>query len=764
MFDRYYYDYDQCQDIRQLWRQARKHSRTEYVWLLHKSVDYSDFDLGFLPDRHQKNYNHAWASHNNPGCYTTWLLPVTDTAETVFHDEILPVLSAPEGVWRWQTNDSVDYDGFEFLWFPDTWDWDKSHGFAMAGTQQLCHTRLNNSQTTGIKYHASDLHFKFIPVLYDTTDIGEVDAEYVWLCDNRIDYTGFDFLWLPDDWHKDNIHAFCMQGTDQLSYTKLVPVKGHTDVVYHHSALRFKPGVKLRMDWQQHPNSFPNYQTAQQLAVHSEWTWITDQRIDYTGWDFDWLPDGWDTRYIHCFSSPEHQQLSYTWLVHPDAFTDFAGYKYHSSDLTLSGKYSDTCCLIVRDSETSFAYDYRTRLVTTMADAIKNAVSKTKSEWLWIKSDCCSYVGFPDDSWLPDLDQISQIHCWPSGDCEKGDTFLIHVPSFDAGNMEFNFNHPSVRRISWPMHHYKQDSLALAIHDNTDRKSVYQLYAPYWSGNFTYPDVCLWEKRPVIGLDASHSCSLVPKDCVVNTEIYEYPYLQKSYVLPAKPIDVIFISNGEPDADVNYQQLLRYHPDAKHSQGITGRLASYKAAADMCETSWFLAVFSKCQMERALDWSPDYWQEPKHYIFHNHNQNTGLTYGHQAPVAYNVNLLKNTTGGLDMTMASKHAVVPIRLSSTYITDEWQSWRTAFREVLKLMIYGEKTNSVEMQHRLHVWQHNATGPEADAQLMGAAFAVNYYIQYREVSDMLLKTAEWDHCWKLYQENYKPTLTVAMTLST
>jgi hypothetical protein len=112
----------------------------------------------------------------------------------------------------------------------------------------------------------------------------------------------------------------------------------------------------------------------------------------------------------------------------------------------------------------------------------------------------------------------------------------------------------------------------------------------------------------------------VPRDIkqYLKTQIYDYPYIDKQWnrALSALPMDVIFISNGEPMADANYAKLVAQYPMAKRSDGVLGREAAYKAAAAMSSTHWFYAVFAKTEVLSDFDFSfqPDYFQEPKHYI------------------------------------------------------------------------------------------------------------------------------------------------------
>ena len=213
------------------------------------------------------------------------------------------------------------------------------------------------------------------------------------------------------------------------------------------------------------------------------------------------------------------------------------------------------------------------------------------------------------------------------------------------------------------------------------------------------------------------------------------------------PLDIVFIDNGESNAESNYQYLgevLKQNtwPNPIHrSSGVNGRVAAYKAAAELSTTPWFFAVFAKLRVNKNFDWSwqPDRLQEPKHYIFHALNPINGLTYGHQAMIAYNKELVLNNPGvGLDFTLDSEHEVVPV-LSGTaeYADSAWSAWRTAFREALKL----KGNTDVESEYRLNRWCVNGTGANAQWSSLGAQDALEYYDAVGGDFAELKKSYDW-----------------------
>jgi len=236
---------------------------------------------------------------------------------------------------------------------------------------------------------------------------------------------------------------------------------------------------------------------------------------------------------------------------------------------------------------------------------------------------------------------------------------------------------------------------------------------------------------------------------VIHEQVYDYAWTQKKQHIQAPPLDIVFISNGEPQAEQHYQHLSRCVHTVGHGKitridGINGRVAAYHAAAEASTTAWFFAVFAKLEVDKQFDWTwqPDRWQQPKHYIFHAHNPVNGLVYGHQAMIAYNRNMvLVNPGQGLDFTLDQPHEVVPI-LSGTahYVVTPWQAWRTAFREAIKLR---HSLPDVENQSRLHKWlTENNSSDLVKWSHIGARDAMQYYDEVGGDFDQLKKSYEWD----------------------
>jgi hypothetical protein len=783
--------------------------KDEWVWLCDSRTDYSNFDFAWLPDVWSTQFIHCFTLENTQQLSSTWLVntktiankqykfhksQLTVAVDKVYWPDQTEILSGYDlnhdmvtwiktnlsiNGWTWILDKRIDYSKFDFSWLPDDWDQDHIHCITLENNQQLSYTWLVNPsslQNAKFKYHTSDLkldvkriywpNFETIANGLNWLESQNLASDWYWVCDSRIDYSDFDFSWLPDNWEQNYIHCFTLANTKQLSYTWLVNPIALKNKKYklHESNLKLGEEYFERIYW---PNfneifisgftwedSLSNWLLDQNLP--DKWVWVCDTRINYNDFNFDWLPDNWDQEYIHAFSLKNQDKLSYTWLVNPAALKN-KKIKYHSSDLVLS-----SYDIIELDMTNSNHSNYKLqRFLGEMQSALKTAIKKSNKEWLWVISNCDDYSNF-NFNWLPSLSDIEYVHCWPTKHQKKGETFLIHIPSYNKSQeLKFKFNEQFVQRKAWPIVYYNNDNLADAIKENKTQ-SLYTLYVKNGTSVVEIPEPCLWEKRPVISLNYSNSVSLVPRDCIIKEEIYEYEYLERQKCLASDiNIDIIFLHNNEKDHVENLNRLYETMPpghEVQISSEITPRLKAYQTAASLSNTDWFLAVFAKCFMRPEFEnfnWKPDYWQKPKHYIFYNHNYDLDMTYGHMAPIAYNKQLMLSNAGGLDMTLAQEHAIVPIVLSETRLTDPWDTWRTAFRETVKLLYYSKDNKTLESQYRLEKWQAGSTVWSVDNiwYKKGAQDALDYFESINGELAWVLLTNEWDYLWKFYSSKYK-----------
>ena len=409
-----------------------------------------------------------------------------------------------------------------------------------------------------------------------------------------------------------------------------------------------------------------------------------------------------------------------------------------------------------------FPHAHIVRYYDNHLDTIRRCIAKARTPWIWVLASCCDYTDF-DFEYRAVPWEAYQLHCWASGYEKFGDTFLINVDEFkkqwDIAMLEWykdvNWHYPGVPRLSWPV-------LTTTSEDITTELKNYKFDAPYvWLNDSVDFHPPLWFKRAFYSFNDAGSISIAPRDvqAYLQSQIYDYPYIikQKQEYLTPNLLDIIYISNGEPEAERWYTHLAQTcGREIKRVIDVNGRSQAYKAAAELSVTPWFWAVFAKLEVNPDFDWAwqPDWLQEPKHYIFNSRNPVNGLEYGHMGVIAYNKKLVLETDDwGLDFTLSRAHAVVP-RLSAVahYNTTPELTWRTAFREVIKLKDDVEKTASVESDYRLDTWLSFGDGDYAEFSILGAKDAVDYYNKVNGDYTELMRSYEWAWLREYYSSKY------------
>jgi hypothetical protein len=554
-------------------------------------------------------------------------------------------------------------------------------------------------------------------------------TRYFWWTNYLTDYTEFDFLYEPVPWESHQRHAWPSQWQKDAE-TYLVPKLGYADT---------------------------NYRTDKILKrLPDLYSWKVPDNFDTSSFDWSWHPDPTEPGYIYQFGT-QHQRTGGPQYILPGA-TDL---KFCDQ---VKGSVKSGATPIVEINHMDGNAGQVAGVVATVRyfdnykDILTRIANTSEHEYIWIISSCCDYTDF-DFSWHPELWQNTMLHVFASSGEKFGDTFYMHVPSFRRriGQFELldwydvNFVGPGVPRRLLPVIQHTFDTHVEAI------KTI------DWPGPLAVfstddtvgeiPTVPLWREKTktIVPLSAGASRVVVPKTAVpyIKRQAYDYPYIDRTqrHMYKDAPLDIVFIDNGESNAESNYQYLgevLKQNtwPNPMHrSSGVNGRVAAYKAAAELSQTPWFFAVFAKLRVNKNFDWSwqPDRLQEPKHYIFHALNPINGLTYGHQAMIAYNKELVLSNSGvGLDFTLDSEHEVVPV-LSGTaeYADSAWSAWRTAFREVLKL----KGSDDVESQYRLNRWCVNGEGANAQWSSIGAQDALEYYDAVAGDFAELKKSYDW-----------------------
>ena len=493
--------------------------------------------------------------------------------------------------------------------------------------------------------------------------------------------------------------------------------------------------------------------------------WWVNYLTDYSGHDFLSEPPPWQSNQTHVWPS-QHQANGATLLCPKQATTE-SNYDhpvlFRHSGVPVVG--------IDHGNGIGYPCDYTTRFIDNYLGTLRRILSKVKEESVWVISSVCDYTGF-DFTWHPSEWQQDMLHVFASNEQRFGDTFYVHVPSFLKKTETLKIlewfetlhfvENISVPRLAVPQIQYSEDTVVDAIWQHEFKEPVVHLYRDNPVDNI--PAVNLWQEttRTIISLSEDNSQAIVPRDAknYLKTQAYDYPYIDKRYrrLVTSQLQDIVFISYDEKEADRNYNNLIESFPRAKRVHGVKGMERALEAAAEASSTPWYFAVFGKTELYPGFDFSfvPDYFQQPKHYIFYSENRVNKLVYGEMAVILYNCGLIldnRNKEFGLDYTMSFPHEVVPV--VSTYgnfDTSAYQTWRTAFREVSKLYDIQARTPSVDTEYRIQVWETVAEGPFADWCLKGAQDGRDFYLKYADDFDYRKNTFNWEWLRNYFAQRY------------
>jgi hypothetical protein len=173
--------------------------------------------------------------------------------------------------------------------------------------------------------------------------------------------------------------------------------------------------------------------------------------------------------------------------------------------------------------------------------------------------------------------------------------------------------------------------------------------------------------------------------------------------------DIIFISYNEPDADDNFNSLKERFPLAKRVHGIKGIHQAHIAAAKKSFTKMFWVVDGDAVINKNFHF--DYIVHPNKmdhvHVWRSKNPVNDLEYGFGGVKLFPREMTLNMDMSKpDMTTSISTKYKPVFEVSnitSFNTDPFSAWRSAFRECCKLSSKViDRQNDSETIERLRIW--------------------------------------------------------------
>lgn len=173
--------------------------------------------------------------------------------------------------------------------------------------------------------------------------------------------------------------------------------------------------------------------------------------------------------------------------------------------------------------------------------------------------------------------------------------------------------------------------------------------------------------------------------------------------------DIVFISYDEPNYVENYQKLLKRFPNSKHVHGVKGIHQAHIEAASISHTNmiWVVDADALIVDDFYFNYVVSEWDLDNVHVWRSLNPVNGLSYGYGGvkliPRILTLNM-DITRPDMSTSISNKFkAVDAISNITAFNTDPFNSWKSAFRECVKLSSkIIDRQDTSESDERLQVW--------------------------------------------------------------
>jgi hypothetical protein len=237
-----------------------------------------------------------------------------------------------------------------------------------------------------------------------------------------------------------------------------------------------------------------------------------------------------------------------------------------------------------------------------------------------------------------------------------------------------------------------------------------------------------------------------------------------SYPRPSN-YEIVFISYDEPNADINFSKLENRFPNVKRIHGVKGIHRAHIQAASLVSTQMFYVVDGDAEVfdNFNFDYYVPTFQRDIVHVWQSVNPINNLIYGYGGvKLLPRDKVLSMSTETVDMTLkiSDKFKCVPeISNLTRFNTDEFNTWKSAFRECVKLASKPIDENyDEENDRRLKIWcsvgENQLYGQIA---IEGAIEGKKYGYAHIYNHEQLYKINDFDWLKSIYEQRTKDSNT-------
>jgi hypothetical protein len=223
--------------------------------------------------------------------------------------------------------------------------------------------------------------------------------------------------------------------------------------------------------------------------------------------------------------------------------------------------------------------------------------------------------------------------------------------------------------------------------------------------------------------------------------------------------EIIFISYQEPNADENFAKLKARFPRAQRVHGVKGIHQAHIAAAKKSFTKMFWVVDGDAEIIDTFNFDyvvSKYDLECVH-VWHSKNPVNDLEYGYggiKLLPKYNVLNMNFTKPDMTTSLSDKFKVIPeVSNVTKFNTDSFNSWKSAFRECVKLSSKAiDRNYEEETEKRLEIWRSvGIEKPFGEYVLLGANEGYNFGVNNIGNNEVLSKINDFDWLSFIFKDN-------------
>ena len=598
-------------------------------------------------------------------------------------------------------------------------------------TYDVTNVKYNSNSPTGSKQY---------PILYvsDPTDL-EVVTQDCWIIDK--DYLFDEEVdWTPPSFQRDMIHTFHLgdqlrhKYPEEIGGIKWVPKNWKEAEIVIHQIAPFKDV------------EFEKFSSEEEgrLKSKNNWFWVIDPNVDVSeDFDFDFVPDVWDEGKTHVWQKLNpitNRQYDYGGVMLCPKVAQAKGRPKYMREPACTQKQFPIYNLT--------ADDYSNGLQTVYERLAK----QTDNNMFWVID---AFTILEDEfkfDYYPTQWDIDSLHVWQNEDGEHKQVRLVPKSTFmqkeytdkEIANNSFDklklINSIASRKPKWPVVHLQ------SLERNEFINAIKDIETPFvWTVD---PDVKVEQDVldngfvPVItDVNKIHSWQklnmrtgkvhgygglrLWPTNVDYSDiksedlKLNRFKNLQyvKEVGSSSMPYEIFCISYKEDilEVDKNIQRVtskLIKHGWVNHIRGVEGIFEAHKACAKDCKTDMFWVIDADAEVtdEFMFDYIPDVYDKEVVHVWASKNPVNGLEYGYGGVKLFPTEMVRQATSwGLDFTtgLSSRFKAMPqVSCITKFNTDAFSTWRSAFRECVKLTLNSDE----ESKQRLDAWLN--TGGDAD----------------------------------------------------